>query len=819
MVLDYTSFDVTTYTVNNLYQGIYYFRVSATKAFTVFSPYSNVIMVEVLLLPPPIAPSNLTINVLVSTVPGQIEVNWTDNSSDETGFIVSRMKDSIWSSLVYDTVPANTTSYVDNGLAGGVYHYFVDAYNINGKTNSYNYVKGTIVSSAMPAAPTNLSSFVDAFATVELNWVDNSNNEDKFNIERSPNGVTAWTVIGFRVPNFTSYYDYGLAAGIYYYRVNAMNTTGNSAYSNVVSANTGAPVPFAPSLLSACGISSGKINLSWQDNATNEDKFVIERSLNGTSAWAAIDSVAANVLTYSNTGLVDGTTYFYRVYAKNASGKSGYSDTDSIATGPQVWFPVSTGFGSGPSTSIDVMVDYNGVLLAAGRYSPMRKWNQSTWSNFNGPSATAMFVDNMEIYAGGIFTGGPVNKTISHFDGTTWSVVGGSNPNAYDIVNWNTNYRYHDIFKYNNELYARCDGAPLMKFNPGTQKFVVVGDPMVDVGVHAGGFAGIMNNKAYFLSGLGSIMVWDNVKWDTLNINGFSSFYGGSGNVFNGELYISGWFEKNGNIYGMVKYNGTNFTEVITTMNFNISKLFVTGNKMFCTGYNTINVWNGNSFTAIGVQNVNSNCLAVSQNILYAGGNYETFACIDGVNNIVQTAVTNPSLAAPTNLVISRSNKIALDWDDNSSNELGFVVKRSLDGVLWAIIDTTVANNFEDLTIAPLTTYHYLVYAYNADGNSNSSNAVSITTSNSIEKNNKQKTSVDIFPNPFNTFARLKINSESEINQAEFILFDILGKVVKKVKINAAEVMIDRNEINNGLYFYQLIYMGETLDTGKLIIN
>jgi len=47
-----------------------------------------------------------------------------------------------------------------------------------------------------PQAPGNLSAVAISFQNVNLIWQDNSNNEDQFLIERSPDGSSGWTQIG-----------------------------------------------------------------------------------------------------------------------------------------------------------------------------------------------------------------------------------------------------------------------------------------------------------------------------------------------------------------------------------------------------------------------------------------------------------------------------------------------------------------------------------------------------------------------------------------------------------------------------------------------
>ena len=74
------------------------------------------------------------------------------------------------------------------------------------------------------------------------------------------------------------------------------------------------------------------MTLSWQDNATNETGFYVERAPGGTSSFVRIATLSANVTTYQNTGLTSSTSYSYRVQAYNGVGVSGYSNTASVTT-------------------------------------------------------------------------------------------------------------------------------------------------------------------------------------------------------------------------------------------------------------------------------------------------------------------------------------------------------------------------------------------------------------------------------------------------------------------------------------------------------
>jgi hypothetical protein len=87
-----------------------------------------------------------------------------------------------------------------------------------------------------PAAPTNLVSGGVSSTSVLVSWVDNSNNETSFQIERSTTGSGGpFALIGTVGVNRNSYTDTAVTAEThYYYRVRAINTYGNSSYTNVL---------------------------------------------------------------------------------------------------------------------------------------------------------------------------------------------------------------------------------------------------------------------------------------------------------------------------------------------------------------------------------------------------------------------------------------------------------------------------------------------------------------------------------------------------------------------------------------------------------
>jgi len=90
--------------------------------------------------------------------------------------------------------------------------------------------------------------------------------------------------------------------------------------------------PAAPDNLVTTAAGSEKINLTWEDQSDNESGFKIERKIGAGGAYVEIAAMGANVISYANTGLAAGTTYFYRVRAHNNVGNSAYSNEASATT-------------------------------------------------------------------------------------------------------------------------------------------------------------------------------------------------------------------------------------------------------------------------------------------------------------------------------------------------------------------------------------------------------------------------------------------------------------------------------------------------------
>src|SRR5438093_1289947 len=178
----------------------------------------------------------------------------------------------------------------------------------------------------MPSAPQNLQATA-GIGSVTLSWQAPSNGGSpitNYKIYRSSSSGTEglYTTIG----NVTSYTNTGLPNGAtYFYKVSAVNSIGSSALSNEASATTFS-IPSAPQNLQATG-HIGNVTLSWQapsNGGSPITNYKIYRS--SSSGTEGLYTTIGNVTSYTNTGLPDGHTYFYKVSAVNSIGSSALSN-------------------------------------------------------------------------------------------------------------------------------------------------------------------------------------------------------------------------------------------------------------------------------------------------------------------------------------------------------------------------------------------------------------------------------------------------------------------------------------------------------------
>jgi hypothetical protein len=153
-------------------------------------------------------------------------------------------------------------------------------------------------------------------ASLRLSWVDNSQNENGFDVERKAGTNGVFSTVVTLGSNVTSYTDANLSdSTTYCYRVRAFNSVGGSPYSNEACATTSASAPTPPPTANA-------ISTNIANGATLSGSSVI---------WTAVPSGAPVRVEFFIDGTL-GTTELQSPYQFNGD-PSGVLNTRTLANG------------------------------------------------------------------------------------------------------------------------------------------------------------------------------------------------------------------------------------------------------------------------------------------------------------------------------------------------------------------------------------------------------------------------------------------------------------------------------------------------------
>ena len=326
--------------------------------------------------PAPSAPSGLTAAPASDT---SIDLSWTDNSSDETGFLIQRSLDgTTWTTA--GSVPANATTFRDPGLASGtVYYYRASACNGSGcsapaaMTASapfiYSYATGETTATGTLAG-TRTNTFADdgvyeqlteklagskpstRYSALEHKWTFTatpgrsvafyiqarqpvSAEGERFVFSYSTDGVLYHAMPEIVLPA-TDEGAYQFAAlpstlqGVVYVRVqDTDHTIGKNALDtlsidHMLICSDVSPLlaPPAPPVIQQAAPGDQTVTLAWT-TAAGATSYTVWRGPVGGPCAPVQAGLAQTTLT--DTGLVNGTTYQYVVTAHNTFGASAYS--------------------------------------------------------------------------------------------------------------------------------------------------------------------------------------------------------------------------------------------------------------------------------------------------------------------------------------------------------------------------------------------------------------------------------------------------------------------------------------------------------------
>ncbi len=173
---------------------------------------------------------------------------------------------------------------------------------------------------SIPAAPAGVAAVLSGLS-VSLSWTP-STGATSYTILRSTVNGSGYASVG--TTSNASFLDTLVVSGItYYYVLQASNIAGSSSNSSQVSATIPNPaqIPDVPTGVSATS-GTGQVSVFWSA-AARATSYAVKRSVTSGSGYSTVGTTSS--LSFTDTGVTNGVTYYYVVVAVNASGSSANS--------------------------------------------------------------------------------------------------------------------------------------------------------------------------------------------------------------------------------------------------------------------------------------------------------------------------------------------------------------------------------------------------------------------------------------------------------------------------------------------------------------
>lgn len=282
-----------------------------------------------------------------------------------------------------------------------------------------------------PAAPTGLAA-TPGNNTVSLSWDATSGATGYKVLRGTSTGV--YTVTNSVASNTN--FDATVVGGTtYFYVVQATNSSGGGALSSEVSVTPTVALPSTPAGFTATGTNSAVL-LSW-NIAAGATGYNVKRA---TTSGAEVTIASTGATSYTDTAIVNGTTYFYKVSATNSAGES--ADSLEVSAVPDV--PPAT------PTALNATAGSNQVSLSwtgsAGAASYNVKRSTTSGSGYTtigtATAPTTAYVDSTAVkFTQYYYVVSAVNaygESANSSSEATATPTGAYGPTAYEPFNYAT---------------------------------------------------------------------------------------------------------------------------------------------------------------------------------------------------------------------------------------------------------------------------------------------------------------------------------------------------------------------------------------------
>jgi hypothetical protein len=279
------------------------------------------------------SPSNSVTNQPIS-----LSLTWSAVTGATTYHVQLSTSSSFTDTLVNDSTLSLTTKAVGPLSTGATYYWRANAKN-SGGTSAWSTVWSFTTIPPAPTVPTLFSpanTAVNQPLNLSLTWLAVSG-ASTYRVQMSTSASFSDTVVDDSTLTTTSKSVGPLSTSkTYYWRVNAKNPGGTSAWSGIWSFGTippvaGAPVPLSP----ANSTQNQQLNLTLSWNAvTGAATYRAQLATDTGFTSIVADDSTLTAPTKAIGPLSTGTTYYWRINAKNPGGTSVWSEKWSFTTIP-----------------------------------------------------------------------------------------------------------------------------------------------------------------------------------------------------------------------------------------------------------------------------------------------------------------------------------------------------------------------------------------------------------------------------------------------------------------------------------------------------
>jgi RHS repeat-associated protein len=330
--IDVSGLTSPNYTVSGLYLlTSYYWRVNATSTsgttdWSVTNNFTTSATNPPSGPPAPVlaTPANNSTNVSLTPT-----LTW-NSSQGATSYNLQVSTNNQFSSFVVNLTGLTATSDNLTTLTGATTYYWrASATNSNG-TSSWSTVWNFNTIQSIPQAPTlvsPLNNSTNVLSNSSLSW-NIVQGALTYGLQVSTNNQFTNLIINQTAISGTSYIPTTLNNGLqYFWRVNATNTAGTSAWSTVWNFTTSIPIPPIPTLLQPANNSlntSGNLLLSW-NQSSGAATYELQVSSDQQFTNLVYNQTGISNTSYNVTNLTKGIIYYWKVRAVNTSGASNWS--------------------------------------------------------------------------------------------------------------------------------------------------------------------------------------------------------------------------------------------------------------------------------------------------------------------------------------------------------------------------------------------------------------------------------------------------------------------------------------------------------------